>query len=67
MLSEVYNFVILYGCEILTLREEDRLWSLKTRCWEKYFDLGKRKVMRRMNKQYIMRSFIICTFHQIFW
>jgi len=55
--------VVLYGCETWshTLREGG---CLRTECWGKYLDLSGRK-WQETGEDYIMRSFIVGTLHQI--
>jgi len=56
--------VVLYGCKTwsLTLREEHRLRVFENRALRRIF--GTRK-WRKAAENCIMKSFIICTLHQI--
>jgi len=58
--------VVLYGCETwsLTLREERRLRIFENRVLRRIFGL-KRDEVRGSGGNYIMRSLMICTAHQI--
>jgi hypothetical protein len=58
--------VVLYGHESwsLTLRKENRWGCLRRGCWGEYFDQRGMK-WRETGEEYIMRSFITCTLHQI--
>jgi hypothetical protein len=65
-----WSWLVWYGCEIwsLQLREEQRLEvsdNMTTGYLEKYLDLRKLLNDKRLEKNYIMRSFVICTLHQI--
>jgi hypothetical protein len=57
---------VLYGCETwsLTLREECRLRVFENRVLRGIFE-PKRDELTGSGENYIMRSFIICTAHQI--
>jgi len=67
---KIYKTVILpfvlYGCETwsLTLREEHRLRMFENRILRRIFGLKTEEVARGW-KNYIMKSFIICTLRQI--
>ena len=58
--------VVLYGCEtwLLTLREERRMRCLRTGCWGEYLGLRGMRC-KGSGENYIMRSFMIHTPHQI--
>jgi hypothetical protein len=58
--------VVLYGCETwsLTLREEYRLKVLENRVLRRIFG-SKRDEVRENGKNYITRSFMICTLRQV--
>ena len=56
--------VVSYGCEtwLLTLREECRLRVFENRVWRIF---GPKRDEVQGGKNYIMRTLIICTPHQI--
>jgi hypothetical protein len=58
--------VVLYGCESwsLTLREEHRLRVFENRVLRRIFESKRAEVME-VAEQYLMRSFITCTLHQV--
>ena len=58
--------VVLYGCEIwsLTLREERRLRAFESRVLRRIFE-PKRVEVTGSGENYIRRSLMICTAHQI--
>jgi len=58
--------VVLYGCETwsLTLREERRLRVFENWVLRRVFG-SKRDEVTGNGENYIMRSLMICTFHQI--
>jgi hypothetical protein len=58
--------VVLYGCETLspTLREEDRVMVFGIRVLGRIFGPKGEDVTRGW-KNFIMKSFITCTFHQM--
>ena len=60
--------VVLYGCETLslTLREECRLRVFENRVLKRIFG-PKRDEVTGNGENYIMRSLMICTAHQIFF
>jgi hypothetical protein len=60
------SFVVLYGCEawLVTLREEHRLRVSENRVLRRIFGRRGRK-WREAGEDFIMRSFITCTLHQI--
>jgi hypothetical protein len=59
--------VVLYGSETwsLTLREEHTLRVFENRVLRRIFGWKKDEVMRESGGNCIMRSFIICTLHQV--
>jgi hypothetical protein len=57
--------VVLYGCETssVTLREEDRLRVIQNRVLRIFGP--KKDEAKQVRENYIIRSFITCTFRQI--
>jgi hypothetical protein len=58
--------ITLYGCETwsLTLREEQRLRVFENRLLRRILNLRGKK-WREAGEDFIMRSFMTCTLHQI--
>jgi hypothetical protein len=60
--------VVLYGCETwsLTLREERRQWLFDNRVLRRIFG-PKRNEVKESGDNYVKKSLMICTPHQLFF
>jgi hypothetical protein len=60
--------MVLYGCETwsLTLREEHRLSVFENRVLRRIFGPKRDEVMGEL-ENYIIKSFITCTLHQVYF
>jgi hypothetical protein len=66
-MKTIILLVVLYGCETwsLTLSEEHRVKALKTKVPRIIFGPGGTR-RQESGENYIMRSFMICSLHQVF-